>query len=86
MLHLNKNDDRENSLENFRELAENSNQDIFVTYHDEEYILYNDPKNATIEMPDGDFLQFKDFDEMIQAPVFEGKSLIEIIDEIDATY
>lgn len=86
MLHLNKNDDRENSLENFRELAENSNQDIFVTYHDEEYILYNDLKNATIEMPDGDFLQFKDFDEMIQAPVFEGKSLIEIIDYIDATY
>ena len=55
MLHMNLGDDRENTLENLRELVENGYQDIFVIYHNEEYILYSDPGGTSIEFPSGDY-------------------------------
>lgn len=86
MLHLNVNDDRPNSMENFRELAENKYYDVFVTYLGKEYIVYSDPGSNSISPESGDTLCFRSFEELIKAPVFEGKTLEEIIDEIDATY
>ena len=35
MLHMNPGDDRENTLENLRELVENCYHDVFVTYRGE---------------------------------------------------
>lgn len=86
MLHLNPNDDRENTLENLRELVENAYHDVFVTYRGKEYLLYSDPGGTSIESPSWDYYWYKTYDEMLKAPVFDGKTLEEIIDEIDATY
>lgn len=86
MLRFQKDEYRENTLDNLRELVEYAYHDIFVKYHEKEYVLYSDHGGASIENPDNEYFHYDTYDEMIQAPVFEGKPLIEIVDEIDATY
>lgn len=86
MLHMNPGDDRENTLENLRELVENCYHDVFVTYHGEEYILYSDHGGTSVESPSGDYQRYDNYDEMLKDPVFEGKTLAEIINDINATY
>ena len=86
VLRFKQNEYRESTLENLRELVEYAYHDIFIKYHDHEYILYSDHGGASIETPDNGYFRYDNYDEMIKAPIFEGKSLEEIVGEIDATY
>lgn len=77
-----------NDLNVIREMVIDSCVEVWINYHGEEYCLThyggNSPLIVDFSLEEG--TEFKDFDEMLKAPIFEGKCLPEIIDEIDVTY
>lgn len=75
-----------NNLDVIRDMVVDNGVEVWVNYHGREYCLIDYGSQMIVDFSLDSGVEFKNFDEMLKAPIFEGKCLPDIINEIDVTY
>ncbi len=75
---------KESKMAYAREEIENGVTDYFVYYHGEQAMIYSDPGGTTVSTEEDTYF-FATYDQMLEAPVFWGHRLEEIILEAEIT-
>lgn len=73
---------RKEKMAEVRKKIENGFTDYFVYYHGKNAMIYSDPGGVSVTM-DKDYYTFDCFDEMLNARIFWGYTLEEVVLDIE---